>query len=79
LHPGNTSKYMDIDVIIDTADYDRIQKTLESVDAVPTIFWGNNAGVSYQALNILGWYHDFNMTLKGPVKSICKLEIKGLT
>jgi hypothetical protein len=79
LAPGNTSKYMDIDVLIDTADYDRIQKTLESVDAIPTIFWGNNTGASYQALNILGWYHDFNMTLKGPVKSECKLEIKGLT
>ena len=79
LAPGNTSKYMDIDVKINTDQYDRIQKTLESVDAVPTIFWGNNQGSSFQSLNILGWYHDFNMTLKGPIKSICKLEIKGLT
>jgi len=79
LAPGNTSKYMDINVEIDTADYDRIQKTLESVDAIPTIYWGNNPGTSYQALNILGWYHDFTMTLRGPIKSTCKLEIKGLT
>ncbi|MBT4177757.1 MAG: hypothetical protein HOE02_05670 [Candidatus Marinimicrobia bacterium] len=79
LSPGNTSKYMDIDVEINTSDYDRIQKTLESVDAIPTIFWGNNPGTSYQAFNILGWYHDFTMTMKGPIKSTCKLEIKGLT
>jgi len=76
---GASAKYMDIDLSIDNADYDRVQSILTGLRGRATVFLANNAGIDYDALKILGFVADFGLVLKGPVHSACELEIKGLT
>ncbi|MBI9092306.1 MAG: hypothetical protein JEZ12_24085 [Desulfobacterium sp.] len=79
LKPGKYAKYMDLEVQINTVEYDRIQQIFTAIRGKATVFVGNNPGTSFKSLIVFGFWYTFGMVLQGSVKSRCNLEIKGLT
>jgi hypothetical protein len=68
LKQGTYSKWMDLDVEVNTSEADTIQMALTTIRGKATVFSGNNEGTNYSRLNILGFLYDFTNIGSGPVK-----------
>jgi hypothetical protein len=78
LEQGNWAKKLNYDIQIDNDSFDTVYQILSQIRAIPCAYDANNESTSYSALIAYGTYEDFDVTLPGPVKSICTLEIQGL-
>ena len=81
LVPGNSAKTADIDVEIDTADFDRVVDLVESCRGRLAVYDCNNAGQSnrtFERAIILGRVRSFKSPIKGPVVTTISIEIRGV-
>lgn len=77
LKQGNFANKIDIDFWMDNEQIDAIKKILTSIRGTPAIFDCNN-DTSYESLIAYGFYREFIITIPGPVKSKCSIDIEGL-
>lgn len=78
LIPGAWAKRMSIDVEVENANVDKLQRIFASLRGRPTVWQGNNRDEGFESLLVFGFYHDFEVVVPGPVLSRCALEIHGL-
>lgn len=81
LEPGNVAKTADVDVEIDTADFDRVVRLVESVRGRLAVYDCNNIGQRnriYERAIILGRVRSFKPPIQGPVVTTFTLEIRGV-
>jgi hypothetical protein len=71
------SKRMKVDLFIDAARVDEIQRLLADYRATPVVWIG--AGNLYGALIVYGYYRSFDIVIAYFSHSKCRLEIEGLT
>ena len=73
--PGPYTNKMDIDVIIDTDQFPRINRTLTDIRTTPVVWIAqdNNPGAI-----VYGYYRQFDVILSNPTTSTCSLDIEGL-
>lgn len=71
------SKRMEANVFVNNADLKFVQKLLEDVRAVPSV-WIGSSTEGYDVLSVYGYYRDFNIEIPYPNNSFCRLEIEGL-
>lgn len=71
------SKRMDATLFIPTENLRVTRKLLEDLRATPCVWLGTDAE-DYDALNVYGYYRDFNIEINYPSYSLCRLEIEGL-
>jgi hypothetical protein len=73
---GANKKIADIEVQIDTARFNEVQKTLTSVLNVP-IVWVPTTEIT--GTIVYGYYRNFNTMISGPTRSTCFLQLEGLS
>ncbi len=82
LNQRSYAKRITVDMWLNTAQIDLVNRHLATVRATPCVWQFNNSGTGadtdYESLIIYGFYNDFSIVLQGPVKSACSLEIEGL-
>lgn len=71
------SKRMEANVYVENSNLRYVQKLLEEVRAVPSV-WIGSSEQGYDVLNVYGYYRDFNIEIPYPNNSFCRLEIEGL-
>ena len=71
------SKRMEANVYINNGDLRFVQKLLQELRAVPSVWIGTDAQ-GYDILTVYGYYRDFNIEIPYPNNSFCRLEIEGL-
>lgn len=64
------------DVLIDTGRNAFVKRRLTEIKDIPVVFIGDE---NRAETIIYGYYKDFNIVIDGPVKSMCNLDIEGLT
>lgn len=78
LKKGNNAKKVDIDVMINNSQYNKIFSICSSADGVPIILQANNSGSDFEPFMLYGFLKSFNLTLQYPTKSQCTIEAEGL-
>ena len=84
LSQGSYAKRADVSMDINNANIDFVTQKLTAVRGIPAMFDLNNDETAYQdyythqALALYGYPQNFDITIPGPVKSKCNLEVKGL-
>ena len=71
------SKRMDANIYINNSNLRFVQKILQDLRAVPSVWIGTDAQ-GYEVLTVYGYYRDFNIEIPYPNNSFCRLEIEGL-
>ncbi|BBB65917.1 hypothetical protein UNDYM_1664 [Undibacterium sp. YM2] len=66
------------DVVIDSADFNRLYRRLSQLRAIPCVYIGVDE-LGYQPFINYGFFETFGMVVSYGTKSLCNLEIKGLT
>jgi hypothetical protein len=69
-------KKINLPVVVDNVDVDKVRRLLESFDAVPTVWQGT---ADYSALSVYGIFRNFTIAFSYPTQSVCSLELEGLT
>lgn len=64
------------DVLIDTERNAFVKRRLTEIKDMPVVYIGDP---ERSETILYGFYKDFNIVIEGPVKSMCSLEIEGLT
>lgn len=70
------NKKADFTVWLDSTQVDQLQQLLAQYRAQPIVYMGSD---SYASTFILGYYKDFSIDISYPTKSICSIQIEGLT
>lgn len=70
------SKKADYKVWVDNSKVDAIAEFLAKIRATPCVF---SADGDFGALQVFGFYKDWNVEIPGPNESYCNLSIEGLT
>lgn len=71
------SKRMNVDLLIESARVDEIQRLLSDYRADPVVWVGS--GNLYAALIVYGFFRRFEIVINYPTHAKCTLEIEGLT
>ena len=71
------SKRMNVDLFIESAKVDELQRVLADYRATPAVWIG--AANMYGALIVYGYYRSFDIVIAYLSHSKCRLEIEGLT
>lgn len=71
------SKRMEANVYVDNTNLRFVQKLLQDLRAIPSVWIGSDAE-GFDVLSIYGYYRDFNVEIPYPNNSFCRLEIEGL-
>lgn len=66
-------------MILDTAQVDKVRRELARYRATPVLYDLNNADTSYDSLMIFGFYESFEVSLAYESKSFCDLRVQSLT
>lgn len=74
----NFSKRLSANVMLDNGQINKVVSVLSDLRATPCI-WIPTDSSTYSALLIYGFYKDFSVSIPYPSKSLCSLEIEGLT
>ncbi|HEX4918042.1 MAG TPA: hypothetical protein VFV43_09120 [Limnobacter sp.] len=64
------------DVLIDSGRNAFVKRRLTEIKDIPVVFIGDE---NRAETIIYGFYKDFNIVIEGPVKSMCNLDVEGLT
>lgn len=72
------AKRMSLDLLVDTAVVDKIQRTFAKLRGTPAVYQGNNQDSGFESLLVYGFFESFDPVISGPVYSNCSLEITGL-
>jgi hypothetical protein len=67
-----------VDLIFMKSQLNKVKSILASVRATPCAWIGTDAS-GFEVLNTLGFYKDFSIVIAYPTRSLCSLEIEGLT
>jgi len=78
LRKGLGVKDLDIDVMVDDGQFDRVFAVLSMLDGIPCVIQGNNEQSNYDALFLYGYIDDFSFTIVNTVYSKFRLNVKGL-
>ena len=76
LKKGLNSKRMNLSILVYAGQVDSIQEFFESIDATPCLFTGTT---KYGAMQIFGFYEDFETLINYQDYSDCEVQIQGLT
>lgn len=71
------AKRMDVTIWLDRSATDAVQRRLAQLRATPVIWVGANE--QYESMTVYGIYRDFSVDIAYPTKSLCTLQIEGLT
>lgn len=72
------SKRMSAPLMLDAVAMNKVQRVLADLRATPCIWIGTDAP-GYEPLKIFGFYREFSLELAYPTKTLCSIEIEGLT
>jgi hypothetical protein len=72
------SKRITCDVMVDTANINRVQNLLYSVRATPVVWIASDLTQYSEPLIVYGFYKDFSTSIGYPSYALCSLEIEGL-
>jgi hypothetical protein len=72
------SKRMTAQMMLDTAQINKVQRVLASLRATPCAWIGTDIA-GYEPLIVFGFYRDFSIDIAYSAVSYCNLEIEGLT
>lgn len=78
LNQGAFADRADVTMWLQNRNVDYVHRQLSAVRGTPAVFDLNNEGTEYQAMAIYGFFQNFDITIPGPIRSQCSLEIKGL-
>lgn len=78
LKPGAFAKRAQIDLHVENAKVDWLQRRLADLRAQPLVWIGDPRDGGFSSLSIYGFYRDFEIIIPGPAISSCSLEIEGL-
>lgn len=70
------NKRGEFNIFVDNAGIDKLQNTLASYRATPTLYVGST---EYASTYIFGFYRDFNIVIQYNNHSLVNIEIEGLT
>lgn len=73
---GAFSKRANFTVMVENTYVDQLQILLASLRATPTLFVGSE---TYGSTTVFGFFRDFNVEIAYPTKSLCTIELEGLT
>ena len=71
------SKRMSVQLSLDNAQMNKVQRVLADLRATPCVWIGTDAA-GYEPLTVFGFYRDFSIDVAYPTYSFCNLEIEGL-
>lgn len=71
------SKRMDVNLFVNNTELNFVRRILQDIRATPVV-WIGTPYSEYAALNIYGYYKDFNLEIPYPSFSFCRLEIEGM-
>lgn len=72
------SRRMSASFLLDNTQLRHVQKLLTDVRAVPSVYIGSDS-TDYSPLIVYGFYRDFSIDIAYPTRSLCRMEIEGLT
>lgn len=72
------SKRMQATMMLDNGQLNKVSAILNDLRATPCIWIGSD-DPTYNVLLIYGFYRDFSITIPYAAKSLCSLEVEGLT
>ncbi len=72
------AKRMSLNLMLDSAQMNKVQRVLADLRATPCVWIGAEAQ-GFDPLTVFGFYRDFSITVAYPTKSLCSLEIEGLS
>lgn len=72
------AKRMSLRVIVERARVDAVVRKLAALRATLGVWVAGSAANSYEALQVFGWFRDFDITIDGPYYSALSLEIEGI-
>lgn len=78
LNQGEYANRADISMTLLNTNIDYVMRQLADVRGEAAIFDANNVAGTYQSAAIYGFWQNFDITVPGPIRSQCNLEIKGL-
>ena len=73
--PGPFANRMDVDIVLDTAVYGSVLRTLTDLRTTPCVWV---AETDNRSSIIYGYYREFDIMISNPTTSLCSLEIEGL-
>lgn len=73
------SKRLSVQLVLDNAQINRVQRLLYSVRATPCVWIASSDEGLSEALSVYGFYKDFSATIAYPKISLYSLEIEGLS
>lgn len=72
------SRRMSATFYLDNSSLRSTERLLTDVRAVPSVYIGSNDD-DYSSLIVYGFYRDFSIDIAYPTRSLCRIEIEGLT
>lgn len=72
------SKRLSVELMLDRAQMNRVQRTLYSLRATPCVWIGSDNAELVEATVVYGFYRDFSATIQYFTHSLYSLEIEGL-
>lgn len=73
------AKRTDLSMIVERARVDAVINKLASLRATLALWAVGGAGTRYDALQVYGWFKDFDVTISSPTYSALSLQIEGIT
>lgn len=72
------SKRMSASLMLDNAQMNKVQRVLADLRATPCAWIGTDAP-GFAPLTVFGFYRDFSIDVAYSTKSLCNIEVEGLT
>lgn len=72
------AKRTDMSVIVERARVDAVINRLTSLRATLALWSVGGAGTRYDALQVYGWFKDFDVTISSPTYSALSIQIEGI-
>lgn len=69
------SNRADFDVVLDTADVNKVRRLLADLRSTPVVWVGEE---SYEATILFGFFKDFQIVFSGPTVSDCSITVEGV-
>jgi hypothetical protein len=76
--PDGWAKRMSLDIEVENADIDKLQRLFAKLQGEVCVWQGNNRDVMFESLLVLGFYGDFEVVIPGKRYSKCSLDILGV-